>query len=283
MQGQPQGQPNWQQAEAALATPFFDAIRELLLALRQREMAAWPSHDALNALAGARDLRLQCHLPARIEAYPHTLRFVELADGGLSAMLYETRIIGTGEIPTRNNWHDLFNALQWLTFPQMKSAISMMHAHLLNTGGAEEARARSTPRDVLTMFDESGVIVASANSTLLQLIREFRWHDLFVVRREDVMRDMRIVLVGHGLMEKALTPFIGMTGKAMLLNVDERADLDIEAAHWLSNTAHLQSSRQLAPLPLLGIPGWDVRNEDAAFYDNTDYFRPGYTRDKKSA
>ena len=41
------------------------------------------------------------------------------------------------------------------------------------------------------------------------------------------------------------------------------------------------SPRELLPLPLLGIPGWWDANHDAAFYDNTAYFRP--TRRAKSA
>ena len=262
--------PTWRDAEAALATPYFDAVRTTCETLRAN--SHWPSLAALNTLVAA---------SAKHQSLPRPPRFVATPDDSLSAMQYETQIAATGEIPTRDNWHDLFNAMQWLAFPQMKFSISVMHAKLLAEGGSTEAQARSTPRDVLTMFDESGVIVASHDTSLLQLIREFRWRELFVARRADVVRDIRFILVGHGLMEKALTPFVGMTGKAMLLHVEADADLDLEAALWLGNQANLQNSRNLAPLPLLGIPGWDLRNVDAAFYDNAQYFRAGYTRDIK--
>ena len=35
---------------------------------------------------------------------------------------------------------------------------------------------------------------------------------------------------------------------------------------------------ELAPLPVLGVPGWWAANEAASFYDNRDYFRPGRSR-----
>jgi hypothetical protein len=150
-----------------------------------------------------------------------------------------------------------------------------MHAKFLASLGEAEAKSRSKSRDVLTMFDESGIIVASHDESLLQLVRDFQWRTLFVERRQEVIPDMTFLLVGHGLLEKSLAPFIGITAKAMLLNVDRSADFDLSAADWLRDESNLASSRMLAPLPILGIPGWDARNEDATFYDNVDYFRPG--------
>ena len=255
---------HWIAARPLLATPFFDAIQPSLQSLSP---AHWPHLTDLNALAEANQLQ-------NIAAAP--VRFVAAIDSGLSAMAYETQIAATGNVPTRQNWHDLFNALQWLAYPKTKSVINSAHANLLASGGQTEARARSIPRDVLTMFDESGMVVASADESLLQLIRDFQWKRLFVDRRDEVINKMRFVLVGHGLLEKSLSPFIGLTAKAMLLPIDHMLNLDESAAAWLSTEANLQSARNLAPLPLLGIPGWDTRNNDPAFYNNTDYFRPGY-------
>jgi hypothetical protein len=254
----------WHEAAPALATPYFEGVRPLLEALRGE---AWPTRAQLNALAATLQVVNARNLP---------IRFVPPSSGAPSAMRYETNIAESGEVPTRDNWHDLFNALQWIAFPRLKAAINAQHARLLAAGGAAEAVARSAPRDLLTMFDESGVIVASPDASLLELIRAFRWHELFVNRRDEVIANMRFVLVGHGLMEKSLAPFVGMTAKAMLLKVDgELPAIDRTAADWLMNDTHLADSRQLAPLPLLGIPGWDARNESASFYDNREYFRPG--------
>ncbi|MEO8103696.1 MAG: DUF3025 domain-containing protein [Betaproteobacteria bacterium] len=257
----------WHDAAPALATPYFEGVRPMLEALRGE---AWPTLVQLNALAATRQVVNARSLP---------IRFVPPSSEATSAMRYETNIAESGEVPTRDNWHDLFNALQWIAFPHLKAAINTQHARLLAAGGTAEAVARSVPRDVLTMVDESGVIVASADASLLELIRAFRWRELFVIRRHEVIANMRFVLVGHGLMEKSLAPFVGMTAKAMLLNVDgELPALDRAAADWLMNEGHLADSRQLAPLPLLGIPGWDARNVSAAFYDNTTYFRTGRRR-----
>jgi hypothetical protein len=63
-----------------------------------------------------------------------------------------------------------------------------------------------------------------------------------------------------------------MTGKCLLL---ESAALDLDAAEnrAVAALADLDSPRQLPPLPLLGIPGWDD-NASAAYYRNTEIFRP---------
>lgn len=257
----------WRAAAGALAAPFFDGVRPLL---RELDGETWPSLVQLNTLAVQRQVTNSRHLP---------IRYVPPSAAAVSAMRYETRIAETGEVPTRDNWHDLFNALQWLAFPHLKSAINAQHARLLAAGGTAEAVARSAPRDVLTMFDESGIIVASRDASLLGLIRKFGWHELFVTRRDEVIANMRFVLVGHGLLEKSLAPFVGMTAKAMLLSVDANEfALDRAAADWLMDDTHLADSHHLAPLPLLGIPGWDPRNESPAFYDNANYFRPGRRR-----
>jgi hypothetical protein len=257
---------DWQRAQAQLTTPFFDLIR---LALDLLDTTTWPSLDALNKIALEKNI---CTLSGK------RLTFIRATDNASSAMAYETHIASTGEIPTRANWHDTFNALQWLSLPAMKSTISLQHAELLKRGGANEARARSVPRDVLTMMDESGIIVASEDASLLELIRQFQWHTLFVTRRAEVIANMRFMLVGHGLMEKSLSPFVGITAKAMLVNIATEDNLEAAAVRWLADETNLQSARNLAPLPLLGIPGWDRRNEDAQFYQNTNYFRSGYLK-----
>ena len=236
--------------QALLATPFFTSVKSELDRLAGRR-----DRHALNELAASRGIGTR-FMPPQFD---------------ISGIGYEMAIAATGEVPTRDNTHDFFNALQWIAFPQTKAAINAGH---LRHRGTETA-PRSVARDVLTMVDESGVLVASSDNSLLDLLREFRWRDLFVDRRADVVARMRVAMLGHGLMEKALAPFIGLTGKAILLNMGDEISLDMAAANWLTNDANLASSHSLAPLPLLGIPGWDARNEDPAFYDNREYFRPG--------
>jgi len=53
------------------------------------------------------------------------------------------------------------------------------------------------------------------------------------------------------------------------------AYLDSLLADYLAALEHCRSTRDLSPVPLLGVPGWAADNNCAAYYDNTAYFRPG--------
>jgi hypothetical protein len=148
--------------------------------------------------------------------------------------------------------------------------------------GAGTIPRRSARRDALTLFDENGLLVASADPSLVELLRAFRWRELFVGRRIDVLRSLRFLVFGHGLLDKARSPFVGLTAHAWVLDAPEAllaqpapaiaAALDGELALAIDNLA---SPRELAPLPVLGIPGWWPANDAPAFYDDARYFRPG--------
>jgi len=134
-----------------------------------------------------------------------------------------------GEVETRpDNWHDFFNALVWLSFPQTKIAISAAHVRAMQAPGEK----RTNERDILTHFDECGVVVLSSQPELLDLLREFRWKELFVERRAEVVRSMRFVIFGHATYEQLLKPFRGLTAKAVLYPVSE---------HWLSMAMQAQN------------------------------------------
>jgi len=51
--------------------------------------------------------------------------------------------------------------------------------------------------------------------------------------------------------------------------------LDGLVADYLNAPEHCRSTRELSPVPLLGVPGWAADNDCAVYYDNTRYFRPG--------
>lgn len=196
---------------------------------------------------------------------------------------YEIRVYESAELECRErNWHDLFNVLVWLAFPRTKAALNARH-HAAWT--ADSAAGRGTVRDALTLFDESGLVVLSVQPTLLQLIRDFRWKPLFWEQRDAVIAGMRFLPFGHALCEKMLSPYRGMTGHALLLEVDAAmlhlpmAELlhrvDAQFADLMADPQALQSTRQLAPLPVLGVPGWCDENVRADYYDDSGYFRPG--------
>jgi len=209
------------------------------------------------------------------------IRFVPpQADGPV----YERRIQDAGEVETRpGNWHDFFNALVWLAFPQAKLAISARHVQAMAPAGA----ARGSERDALTHFDECGIVVLSSQPPLLDLLREFRWRELFADRRDEVLCAMRFVVFGHATYEKLLNPFRGFTAKAILHEVDhgwpsmsvaaQAAAVDCLLAADFAQ-GRFTRPRDLQPLPLLGIPGVTADSEVASYYDDVWQFRPGRRR-----
>lgn len=182
---------------------------------------------------------------------------------------YEQRIFRSGRIPTReNNPHDFLNALVWLRFPKLKSALNIRHCKMLEH--PDERKQRGKVRDQLTLLDESGVLVASPGRDLLNLLQEKRWVELFWQAREEVAAHMTFIVVGHGLLEKCMQPFVSMTGKCLLMETRETLPekLDSLAAGEIEHASMLT----LPPVPVLGIPGWDDNN-NIRYYQNTRVFR----------
>lgn len=228
------------------------------------------------------------HRPAITVHSGRALRFVAQEYGKLPfEHQYEPRCYLQGEVPTREgNWHDLLNALVWFVFPKAKAAINLRHYRALTAEQEVATQSqRGAVRDTNTLLDESGVIVPCANAELAGLLRDFRWKELFWQRRTEVRSSMGFYLFGHGLYEKALQPYVGMTGQGLLLPVEQAffdwplaqrlAHLDERLAEYLSASQHCRSTRELTPVPLLGVPGWSEDSECERFYDNSSYFRPG--------
>jgi hypothetical protein len=261
--------------ETLAVSPFFASIAPALGALPADR---FPTRDDLNALAASRDVRSGGGAP---------IRFVAPAASTTFEDLYEVRTYREGAVATRtDNWHDLFNALVWITFPRTKAVLNAHHYREMLARRGE--RLRGTARDVLTLFDEGGVIVACADASLAELLIGFRWKELFWERRADVERAMRFRVFGHAIHEKAVAPFRGITAKALIVPVApadlslpleaELALLDERAAAHFANPDTLVTTRSLPPLPVLGIPGWTAENADPAYYEDADHFRPGRTR-----
>jgi len=206
---------------------------------------------------------------------------------------YEARVHLKGEMAFRDgDWHDLLNLLVWRTFPRSKAALNARHFEALEAQRAAARANRGPAQDALTLFDEGGVIVATCDNELLGLLREWRWKELFWRDRKRLDAGMRFILFGHALYEKALQPFLGITGRGVVLEVepglpgrpvDEQvARLDAKLAAYLADPRNLMATRELAVVPVLGVPGWHPENAREAFYDDTDYFRPGRVREKRS-
>ena len=203
------------------------------------------------------------------------LRFVP--PDGLDAD-YESRAFEHGEVVTRpGNWHDLFGALAWLGFPKSKAAMNARHHEHIKAFG----RCRTRIRDALTLIDECGVVVLTADASLWRGIREHRWRDVFAARRDEVRRSMAFFVIGHGSCDALRRPFVGLCAKAIAFTVDripeataaQLATADALLADYVVRTAGLTPD-VLQPLPLLGVPGVVEDSENPGYYDDIRQFRP---------
>ena len=235
-------------------SPIFDPIRPWLARLPAQ---GWPTREALNALAEQAQIRTASGKPLRFVPPSRTDPY------------YEVRLYETGCVATRpENWHDLFNALVWLAYPRTKAAINALHARQI----ALEHGRRGRLRDMLTIFDEGGAIVSCADAELIAMIRGFRWRELFWDCRSRVLRGMHFAVLGHAVLEKALSPWPGIACKGLFL--EPGRDPDAATAQWLNAHQHDGTPQLLAPLPVFGYPGWLAESAHAAFYSDERYFRP---------
>lgn len=229
---------------------------------------AWPpALETLNRWAGEREVLSGAGRPIAFE--PASTR--------TAALDYERRIAESGQVPTREgDLHDLFNALVWLAFPCTKAALNRLH----NDGSA---RRRTPQRDFATLLDESGMLIAYRDRTLIELLRNRAWFELLWLRRADVARDMRFFVIGHAIYQKEMTPYPGMTAHALALPMRDaffeqpfeqsRSEIDAAAANFIDANSATLTSKRLTPLPVFGIPGWHA-NQGPEFYADTRYFRP---------
>ena len=258
---------------------FFPLQFQANLLSRNREQ--WPSLADYQHLLAKQPLALKSLGGATIRFVPQSPKPLHWQDD------YEPRIYLNGDVQTRvENWHDFFQVLVWPTFPTTKAVLNAKHYQAIRQRlqANPENKRRTPAENALTQFDECGAIVASCDEDLLQLIREFRWKELFWQHRAAVESKLQCFVFGHAIYEKALHPYPGLTAHAVLFTVDTdffQRPLR-EQLTFLDNTTAQAFDRNdypspgsFQPFPLLGMPAWDNNNCTASYYDNQDYFRPG--------
>lgn len=254
--------------------PWYAAVRARGAPLAQAR--DWRA--ALNAAAGAQHLRTQRGLP--ISFVPQQALPLGIA--------YEAFISGCGQVPTRDNLHDFFNALTWLTFPRIKAQLNALQAAELARGSGRAAQSRGPLRDGATLFDENAALLllraGAPGRELAQALRQHRWQRVFAAGGGQFERSCRMVLFGHALLEKLAHPYKAITAHAWLLAVGDGVfDLPPDAqSAWLDAAVAGQLAADLSPasftpLPVMGVPGW-AEAQDAAFYADAGVFRPARKR-----
>lgn len=253
------GQINWRQPWLAPLLPAAELVMK---------SSNW--RDGLNAAAA--DLGFENH-----RSLP--LRFVPQADLP-TGIAYESFISETGGVPTRDNLHDFFNALVWLSYPGIKAQLNAMQAKEIEVRKQAPAVTRGRLRDAATIFDENAVLFLTSNPDISKLLRQHDWRQLFIERRTLIQEECAIHLFGHALMEKLVSPYKAITGHTWVI-LAEPSILTLQATeirNWLDTTVTSQlrsglDTSDFSHLPVLGVPGWWPM-QDEHFYADTRVFRP---------
>ena len=212
---------------------------------------------------------------------------------------YEHFIGTTGNIPTRDNLHDLFNGSIWLTFPKTKAVLNYYHMLEIAKQGISERRGRV--RDTITVFDENGAVLVTADPSIGEALVDFNWQASLVTPRDkwddptqpDDSAQAAVYIFGHALLEQLLRPrkplcahsiVIHVTQSFFTLPLAERIRfLDDKVAEYMDTLLSKDdvTPRQLAPLPILGVPHFWAENAVPSFYEDSYVFRRGRRQKNK--
>lgn len=252
------------------AQSWYDAVRPAWRSASERD-AHWPAAFNLQA----EQLGLVNHRALPIRFVPQDM----LPDG----MAYEAFISATGQVPTRENLHDFFNALVWQTFPLIKRELNALQAAQIERDGV--GKSRGPARDAATIFDENAALLVvregEQGRALVDALREHRWVEALWDGRALFGKDAELWLFGHALMEKLVAPRKAITAHTRvefagsdyfaLDGAARRAWLDRRVAQSLAQDG--LSPACFTPLQVLGVPRWWL-GQDLAFYQDETVFRP---------
>lgn len=255
------------------SAPWLASLRETGIQVASAPVSDLSWREELNRLARISGLTNHTQLPIQFVAQS------ELPSG----TSYEAHISATGCVPTRDNLHDFFNALVWLSFHAVKSRLNALQAAQIARLGVGKSRGPS--RDAATLFDENAaLLVVTDNEPGRRLVNAFRkhqWTDVFTGQREQFVEHAEVILFGHAIMEKLVHPYKAITAHTLVCWVDaDFHDLPVvEKCRFLDHQVSLQLATAellpsvFSPLPVLGVPGWWPK-QDIEFYADTSVFRP---------
>lgn len=199
---------------------------------------------------------------------------------------YEEHISLTGGIPTRENLHDFFNAMVWLSFPKIKCQLNAMQAAQIEQLGV--GKMRGPARDAATIFDENAALLVLRDTdegrALLTHLMQHEWSQALFEQAHQFGQTWQLWCFGHALMEKLVQPYKAITTHCKIVwlpvaQADAYFALDrIEQAAFLDELVtqdlrqHALINKDYTPLPILGVPGWWPQ-QDAEFYADQLVFR----------
>lgn len=205
--------------ESAWYWPIEPAVRAL------GPCAAFPTRDQLTELHA--HAALAADVPA-LSFGPYVKRTRKQRGTVIDIeSLYDGSISARGQVPTREaDWHDLFNALVFASFPRSKHHLHARQFAQLRLRVGDNARklpgARSREQDALTLFDEGGCLVAGAEASL-EPLRSLESQPSFyeALRAGIAQQQLVIAPFGHALFEHKVAGLPGPSSFAFLLPLPE--------------------------------------------------------------
>jgi hypothetical protein len=154
----------------------------------------WPGPEALTRL-------FEGEPPVRFEpASPRRRRARVPADAR-----YDARIVLSRRVPTRErSWHDLTNALVWVTFPRAKLALHVRQHALVAARLGSDLRlpgARTREQDALAMLDEGGLALLCSRPQSRRLLQALNRDAIEEVVRLVDERAASALVFGHAIYE----------------------------------------------------------------------------------
>ena len=230
----------------------------------------------LNGAARTLDLRNDFQQVVR---FAHARPATKAADyeWAIGGNLGETEGVIATRMEGDDAFHDLFNALIWLDFPKTKAFLNRLQVtqiaqerqpHL----SASKPEARSRQRDQITLFDENGALFVCQDERLAGLLKTKDWPALFLSQRVELISTARLLVFGHGLLQKCLRPFKSMTARTVVVSLAADAsppELDQALSRILQQS---WPAWPVTPLPINGWPAWS-KEQDAEFYADQAVFR----------
>ncbi|TXD96249.1 DUF3025 domain-containing protein [Psychrobacter frigidicola] len=227
--------------------------------------------------------------------HAHPLKFVS-QDALPEGEAYESFIATTGHIPTRENLHDLFNGSIWLTFPKTKALLNYHHMCEISEQGIGASRGRV--RDTITVFDENGAILVTAVPSIGEALIDFNWQESLVSTRDEWDKPLApnenaqvaVYIFGHALLEQLIQPRKSLCAHSVVIQVtqdffalalpERMSYVDNRLAEQMHTLLSQEAitPRQLAPLPILGVPHFWADNANPDFYEDSRVFRSGRRR-----
>ncbi len=260
-----------------------------------REIIAQVLNKALNQQSAF----MQIPLPTTKATANNQAHVVEFVSQNASAegKGYEQFIANTGKIPTRDNLHDLFNGSIWLTFPKTKAMLNYYHMLEIAKQSDEPAnqKSRGRVRDAITVFDENGAVLVTSEPSIGEALIHFDWQGSLInsranwdnPRQPQANSKATVYIFGHALLEQLIQPRKPLCAHSIVINVSQdffgllTAEriiyLDDKLAEYMDDllSQDTVTPRQLAPLPILGVPHFWSENSNADFYKDDFVFRRG--------